>query len=336
MPLEEAPARQPSYEELVALVDELRALNLSLMARVKELEEQLSKNSCNSSKPPSSDGFKKTKSLREKREKPKGGQKGHKGKTLELIEQATELLRHPVACCTACGNDLHEEPLVGLQRRQVFDLPPLALVVTEHQAEVKRCGDCGVLNQATFPEGVNQVTQYGAGVKGLVQYLLHYQLLPLKRTQELFFDLFKQPLSQGTLVTMSRRCYEGLAQVEARIKEAVLGSAVIHVDETGCMVQGKRQWLHVCSTQALSFYGLHPKRGGVALRDIGILSGFTGVAVHDAFTAYNKFDCLHALCNAHLLRELRFLQEQAQGWARAWQAYCGTLRQHVKQHLRVD
>ncbi len=303
--------------ELEAIVSELRALNMTLAARVKELEDQRGKTSRNSSKPPSSDGFKKTKSLRQKSEKASGGQEGHKGKTLEMVSEPAEVVRHFVSCCQDCGKTLAAEALLDLPKRQVFELPALKLIVTEHQAEVKRCSDCGTLNCAAFPAEVSQATQYGASVKGFSQYLLHYQLLPLARTQELFYDLFGHELSQGTLVNNSRRCYERLAGVEQAIKVALGQAQVLHVDETSCMVQGQRQWWHVTSTASLTFYALHPKRGRAALNDIGILADYAGVAVHDAYASYNLYDCHHALCNAHLLRDLRYLQERhEQAWAK--------------------
>jgi transposase len=332
MSLPEPSVQPPSYEELVAenailrqrvaeleaAVAELREMNAVLVARVKELEDQLGKNSHNSSKPPSSDGFwKKTKSLRQKSDKATGGQKGHKGNRLEMVTEPDEVVVHPVVCCCGCGTDLSEEEPIGMQRRQVFDLPPLHMSVTEHQAEAKRCPECGTLSRAVFPEEVRQPTQYGPSVKGLAQYLLHYQLLPLARTQELFSDLFDHELSQGTLVNASERCYEKLSEVETTIKRAIGEAEVTFVDETSCSAQGKRQWLHVASTPGLTFYATHANRGRAAIDDIDILPSFKGTAVHDAYPSYHCYSCKHALCNAHLLRELTFLEERhSQAWAK--------------------
>ncbi len=202
-------------------------------------------------------------------------------------------------------------------RRQVFEVPPLRLSVTEHQAEVKRCCACGVVNRAGFPNEVSQPTQYGPRLKGLAQYLMHYQLLPLARTQELFADLFEHTLSQGTLVNLSERCYRELSEVEVGIKQAILKAEVVCVDETGCVAQGQRQWLHVACTPELTFYASHRKRGRAALDAIDLLPLFEGVAVHDAYASYQHYRCQHALCNAHLLRELTFLEERyQQSWAK--------------------
>lgn len=320
----EASNQPPSYEALLAenallkeQVAELRSLVESLSERMKEFEDRLSKDSHNSSKPPSSDPFKKTKSLRKKSDKPSGGQKGHGGKRLELVSEPDETVIHAVVCCCGCGADLASQESVEVRRRQVFEIPPLRLRVTEHQAEVKRCYECGVLSRAAFPDEVSQPTQYGSKLKGLAQYLMHYQLLPLARTQELFNDLFAHNLSQGTLVKASERCYEGLAEVEAGIRQALQGAAVVCVDETGYTVQGQRQWLHVSCTPELTFYANHSKRGRAALDAIDLLPRFEGVAVHDAYASYQHYPCQHALCNAHLLRELSFLVERhQQSWAK--------------------
>ena len=316
--------RRPSYEELLAentglkqQVAELQASVARLNERLKELEDRLGKDSHNSSKPPSSDRFKKTKSLRQKSDKAPGGQQGHRGKHLEMVAEPNETVVQAVVCCYACGADLSSEATLEVVRRQVFELPTSRLSVSEHQAEVKRCCACGSSNRATFPDEVTQPTQYGPRLKGLAQYLMHYQLLPLARTQELFSDLFGHELSQGTLVSASERCYQELAEVEAGIKQALFNAEVICVDETGCAVQGKRAWLHVACTPQLTFYAPHAKRGRAALDDIDLLPSFEGTAVHDAYASYHRYGCRHALCNAHLLRELTFLEERHnQAWAK--------------------
>lgn len=313
----EEPKRQSSYEELLAENVVLRQRIVELGARLKALEDRLAQGSHNSSKPPSSDDFgKQTKSQRMKSEKPTGGQKGHKGETLKMVSEPDEVVLHRVEECCGCGTAVSESVLITLDKRQVFELPPLKLQVTEHQVEVRRCLACGSLNRAVFPAGIGHKLQYGPQLKGLAQYLQHYQLLPLKRLQEVFADLFGQRLSQGTLVNASAACYRGLASVEADIKRSIVNANVIHVDETGLYEQGKRCWLHVTSTPSLTFYAPHPKRGKEALEAIGILSHYQGTAVHDAWPAYGSYSCRHSLCNAHLLRELCYLQERhQQHWA---------------------
>lgn len=310
-------AQRPSYDELVAENVVLRQRVAELEARLKALEDRLAQDSHNSSKPPSGDLFgRRTKSQRSKSERLPGGQKGHKGKTLKMVSDPDEVVLHQPEACSSCGAAVSESVLIASDKRQVFDLPPLKLRVTEHQAEMRRCLGCGSLNQGRFPQEVAHKLQYGARLKGLVQYLQHYQLLPLGRLQELVADLFGHTLSQGTLVNATKACFQGLAVVEAKVKAGINEAAVICVDETGLYEQGRRSWLHVSSTPMLTFYAPHPRRGKEALDAIGILPDYQGVAVHDAWASYTAYSCRHSLCNAHLLRELRYLEErEAQGWA---------------------
>ena len=194
-------------EAVVALVEGLianferiyqqQALQITILeARVKQLEDQLNQNSRNSSKPPSSDGFKrKTKSLREKSGKKSGGQKGHPGHTLKMVDSPDQVQVHTVDCCRECGASLADQAVDNYERRQVFDIPPPKLLVTEHRAEMKTCQVCGTCNKASFPERVTQPVQYGPQVQALAVYLNQYQLLPYYRIRELFADLFGQPIS---------------------------------------------------------------------------------------------------------------------------------------------
>ncbi len=167
---------------IIALWEYFQKEISKLEARIKELEAQLAKNSRNSSKPPSSDGFKrepkpKPKSQREKSHRKSGGQPGHKGNKLKVVENADEVIRHKVETCECCGRLLIDLPLESIERRQIFDIPPLSIYVTEHQVETKRCS-CGKINKALFPEGLAQEAQYGPRIKSLMTYLNQYQLLP--------------------------------------------------------------------------------------------------------------------------------------------------------------
>lgn len=116
---------------------------------------------------------------------------------MELVADPDEVVFHAVNCCCGCGADLSKEDVIELARRQVFEMPAVKVNVTEHQTEAKRCPECGMLNRATFPAEVGQKVQYGARLKGLSQYLMHYQLLPIARTQELFADLIGHQLSDS-------------------------------------------------------------------------------------------------------------------------------------------
>ncbi len=295
----------------------LETENTRLRKRVDELEQQLAKNSRNSSKPPSTDGFKKPspKSLRKKGQRNTGGQPGHPGHTLQMAENPDHAEHHRVEHCTCCGRSLANQAAAGIEKRQVHDLPPVRLVVTEHRAESTRCS-CGHLNKADFPEGVNAPVQYGPGVKAAAVYLKHYQFIPYDRTCELLSDLFGCPMSEGTLATIISKSHELAAEPAEKIKTLIELAPVVHFDETGSRVEGKRWWLHSASTAGATYYDIHRKRGGEAIDEIGILPDFKGRAIHDFWKSYFAYACEHGLCNAHHLRELTFIHEQyQQDWA---------------------
>ena len=285
--------------------------------RVRHLEEQLAKNSRNSSKPPSSDGFKKPapKSLRKKGKRKSGGQPGHTGHTLKMADKPDHTEVHRVTECEHCGRCLADQSADSVEKRQVHDLPPLRLIVTEHQAESKTC-DCGRLNKAAFPENVNAPVQYGEGIKAAAVYLKNYQYLPYDRTCELLNDFFGCPMSEGTLANIIAQSHELAADPVEKIKELVERATVAHFDETGSRVEGKLWWLHSASTAQATYYDIHRKRGSEAFDDIGILPDFIGRAIHDFWKPYFGYSCAHGLCNAHHLRELIFVHEQhRQDWA---------------------
>lgn len=298
-------------ERLFAQLADQREMIASLTARVKELEDRMAKNSRNSSKPPSSDPLKPNpKSLRRGTSgKKPGGQKGHPGRTLSLVEKPEHVMVHdPQEWCEGCGGGLAGDEASGYERRRVVDVPPaLALEVTEHRARRRRCSGCGRSTTASFPpEASAPGVGYGPRIKALSVYLMNYQLLPYERTSELLFDLFGEPApGVGTLHSISRSCFEGLEQTEETIKEGLRLSEVGNFDETGLRVSGEGMWVHVASTAKLTHYAVHPKRGSEATKEIGILPSFEGVAVHDGWSSYRAYEkCTHALCNAHHLREL--------------------------------
>lgn len=295
----------------------LRQQVTQLIERVKELEAQGAETSRNSSKPPSNDGLQKPKpkSQRKRSGRKPGGQRGHQGHRLEQVAAPDQIVVHVVGECDYCGVSLKEREADAIERRQVFELPPVRVEVTEHQAELKECPTCGATSQGTFPVGVEHPVQYGARLKATAVYLTQYQLLPLERTQELFADVFSHRLSEGTLVNATMECFGQLAEVEARIKAQIQQSEVAHFDETGWRVEAKTQWLHVASTAALTYYAVHEKRGSAAMDAIGILPLFGGTAVHDHWKPYFHYASAHALCNAHPLRELTYVYEQ---YGQAW------------------
>lgn len=314
---EENAALRQEVATLRALVAEL----LPLQTQVEELSAQLSqeqsrqaKDSHNSHLPPSSDRFvRQPKSLRKKSGKKAGGQPRHPGQNLSLSSTPDEVVVHALERCSQCQQDLHTIPPQAIERRQVLEVRLPRLVVREHQAERKQCPQCQQMCAAGFPQEVRAPVQYGSSIAAIGVYLGQQHLLPLARTCEILHDLFGIELSEATLCSMMKRCAEHLQDVESHIKQALGQAAVIHQDETGLYVGGKRHWMHVTSTARLTHYQVHRSRGHKALDAIGILASFRGTSVHDGFGSYWRYGCEHALCNVHLLRELTFLGEE-QGW----------------------
>jgi transposase len=304
--------------ELQSLNAALRVQNEALVARVAELERRLGLNSSTSSKPPSSDGLKKPKrttSLREPTDKKTGGQPGHKGRTLERRATPDAIVDHFPTLCAGCGAPLDDAASTGHAARQVFDIPePQPLVVTEHRAHQCHCAACGTQTRAAFPEGVNAPVQYGPRITGIVLYLLHFQLLPEQRLAEAMADLFGVHLATATIAAMSRACSARFCGFIATLMALVAAAPVKHLDETGFRIGGKTWWLHIASTLRLTVYRVAQKRGSLPER-------LGGIVVHDHWKPYYKLkEVVHALCNAHHLRELKALVEiEKEDWARQMQ-----------------
>jgi transposase len=305
-------------EALFSLIDYLQDLIESLAHRTEALEQQRHTDSHNSSKPPSSDGMgRRIVQTRKPTGKKPGGQKGHKGSTLPFSESPDVIVVHAPHRCGICGRSLEAEASIDFERRQVVDLPAVKPQITEHQAYSKACPTCGAHTRGDFPEGLKAAMQYGNRIRASLIYLKDYALLPFQRGVEVMQDLFGVPLCAGTLANVEHQCSEKLEATVQRIKEQVLQAAVVHFDETGMKVNGKLAWLHSASTEQAVYYFAHAKRGKLAMQDMGILPVFQGVAVHDFWASYLGYDCDHALCNAHLLRELTFVWEECrQKWAK--------------------
>lgn len=296
-------------DELIRQLFPLVAQVRWLSARVAELEARLSKGSHNSSKPPSSDGLaKKTQSLRQPSGRRAGGQAGHPGRTLERTALPDKILHHRLPDRCACGASLSESDARIAERRQVFDIPVQRYQVVEHRTLQLRC-TCGREHVSGFPTDVTEAVQYGPNVRALGVHLTQGQLLPYARAAELIADLFQLEVSPGTLVTWVGQAGARLQPTVATIAADLRQAKVVGTDESGLRVSAKLHWLHTVVTPTHTWYGVHAKRGMEAIVEHAILTEYQGTAVHDCWKPYWRLDCVHALCNAHLLRELVFIRE---------------------------
>lgn len=254
--------------------------------------------------------------MRQKSDKKPGAQVGHEGNTLFQVPTPDQIIVHSVETCEWCQSDLRDVGTQGIERRQVLDLPPKRLLAIEHQTQQKVCPHCQSVTKATFPAGIAAPVQYGPALGAVGVYLTQQQFLPYERACETICDLIGPAMTVGTLKALVERCAQHWQPIEEQIKEHLQKAEVLHADETGLYVMGKRLWAHVAATTHLTHYAVHPKRGREAVDAIGILPGFQGVSVHDGWAPYWQYGCAHALCNVHHQRELTFLYEQQQQpWA---------------------
>ena len=339
------PAVQAAFDAggLDAICELIAALIAPLEARVAELEKRLNMTSSNSSKPPSSDGLKrKTKSTRPNNtgRKP-GGQPGHTGQTL-LQSPAPDVTHSiPLDHCPICRTDLRDQPVASEEKRQVFDLPPIAMEVTEHRAECKWCPTCAKWVTAPFPAQVIAPVQYGSGMQSLMSYLNIAQLLPCERVADVCQDLFHHRPSAGSVVRAVARCAEKVAPAVDRIAGVLREANQLHADETGVRCAGRTQWIHVASTATHTLYSPSPKRGRQGFEVGGVLPAYCGNLITDFWGSYDTLErCDHSRCNAHLLRELTSFSEDGHRWAEgliaallALKQAADDARQHEQRHI---
>ena len=300
--------------------------NALLKTEIEELKARLDSNSHNSNKPPSSDGYKK-KTVKPAFPKSKGckqgGQNGHKGHTLQQVEAPDKIVTCFPGICT-CGHEFKKEPLVLAEKRQVFDLPQPRLEITEYQIFKAYCPSCGHEQKGVAPEGVNAPVQYGNKVKAFVVLLnVHYKI-PYKKIQLLFSDLFGYPINESTISSAGEKCYEKLEESENLIRSKIICSNVVHADETGLRTAGKLYWLHTATTLLHTYLFVHEKRGAGAIQgNKSILMDYIGWLVHDCWSSYfNLKNLKHAICGAHILRELQGLIEGGETkWAKVFKSF---------------
>ncbi len=311
-----------------SLIAELR-LEISL------LKARLSKNSHNSSKPPSSDGYAKSKpAISKVTNKTAGGQVGHKGKTLEMTAQPDEIVKHNALICKACSSKLSDTNIIAIaSKHQVFDLPVQKLLVTEHQLLVSQCS-CGYKTKATLPSYLAKApAQYGPNIQSLAVYLNSDFKIPFQKIGVLFKDLYGYSFNQATALNANERAFEYLEPIENQIKEQILLAKVAHADETGIRCNGVLQWLHVTSSNLFTYFFIHAKRGGLAIDSAkSILHDCKNYLMHDCWAPYfNLPKATHLICNSHLIRELQALIEQDSLWASTMQKFLLTLFETSKQ-----
>jgi transposase len=306
---------------LEAVLVERNAMIAALRAENEELRARLGQTPRNSHRPPSSEGLAKPapKSLRKRSGRKPGGQRGHAGATLRQVDNPDLVVRHEPVACSACGDDLAGAAEMGLTRRQVFEIPPMTAQVTEHRLVIRRCG-CGQHTTGTAPANVDAPVQYGPRLAAIVVYLLVVQFGAQKRVAQTVTDLFGVPISQGSVATLTGRAAKRVqGDVLAFIRNGLAASERVHFDETGFRVEGKLHWVHSASTGKYSLIYVHPKRGKDGIDAGGVLPGYIGIAVHDAWAPYDCYTAAtHSLCCAHLVRELvaaTEIDEHAAVWA---------------------
>ena len=313
-------------ENLPNDIEARKEINRQLIERIRHLEAEnaelrrrLGMDRTNSHCPPSSDGYRKKTTqpgLPKAKGKKRGGQKGHKGKTLERVAKPDHVEVQLPKQCECCGRQFgEEEEYEIIQRRQVFELPEPKLEVTEHR--LGQITGCGKEQQGEYPAEVNTPVQYGAGVRALILMLSVDCKMPLEQISQLFADILGYNLNSETILEVLERGYELSAPLEEPIKAALSESEVVHFDETGIRVEGKLYGLHTATNEENTHWYLHEKRGTEALNSKGaILPEYRGIAVHDGGSPYFTFNPVkHALCGAHRLRELKSLIEEGSLWA---------------------
>jgi len=346
---------EPSYEDLK---DQIRALELTsaqhlaviaeqaatiaeLQARLSDLEQRIRRNPRNSSMPPSAEGFAKppapNRAARRAAKRRPGKQPGSEGNYLAQVGNPDVVVVHAPKDCDECGADLSRAEVLSTERRQVFDLPKVRAVVTEHRIERRRCS-CGFATKAHVPRLATAPACYGAGVRALACYLAVYQHLPYDRMAKLFADAFSIEVSTGALTKMVADAGQGLSGFTDAVRDQLQGAPLVHFDETGGRVAGSLHFVHVASNALLTLLDCHKRRGNVAMDALGVIGAMSGISVHDGWTPYASYtNATHALCNAHHLRELEFVAtECSQVWAAEMAALLVEMKQAVARARALD
>jgi transposase len=314
-------------ENVPDLNSSVKAALTNLIDLVVVLSNHLGVNSSNSSKPPSQDPNreKKVRTAKGRKRKP-GGQKGHKGHCLKQVGNPTSIEEIYIDRRTLPPGDYKS---AGYEARQVFDFE-VSLIVTEYRGEILENED-GDQFVTEFPEGVDDSAQYGNATKAHSVYMSQFQLVPLARVEDHFRDQLGLPVSKGSISNWNVLAYKKLERFEEWAKRKLIGSPCNNADETGINIGGKRRWLHTLSNEGVTLFHPDEKRGQEAMERMGVLPFFQGILVHDHWTPYFCYKCIHALCNAHHLRELQAaIDFDHQIWAKKMQKLLVRMRDAVE------
>jgi transposase len=264
---------------------------------------------------PPTDTF--TQSTEKKSVRRPGGQKGHPGSTLKVFDSPHEIVNHCLYNCMYCGHSLLQTEVKDYKKRQVIDIPTINYIVTEHRIEIKKCSYCGLRYKATFPSNIIKRIQYGSRVLAIAVYLRDFQLIPYERISRALQDFFGLKVTTATIVNAEKKCFHNLKGVTNNIKNRLIKEKVINSDETDINLNGRKHHCHVISTEKLTLYFHHRNRGYKAMKKMGVLPKYRGIVVHDFWKPYFKYkNCEHAVCNVHILRELKEISKNKnQEWA---------------------
>ena len=300
--------------ELIEEILKLREENDKLKWKVKDLEWKLNTNSLNSSKPPSTNNLWKITQIcnsREKWKNPRWWVKWHKWWTLKQYEKPDIVKKIEVIVCEKCTFSLKNIAIFKEIKRQVIDIPKPICIVTEYVSEQKLCTCCNHLNKAKFPKWVEQPIQYWPNIQASSVYMYNHQITSYERLQEFWKEIFLLDISQTTLTNFNKKSYTILEDFENQIKSALIKSPILNVDETWVRIDWKTNWIHTVWTKKLTHYSAQEKRWKEAMDDMKILEAFTWILVSDHWNSYKIFHnfLLHCFCNAHHLREIKWVIE---------------------------